>query len=192
MNLPNRITLARIIMIPFVMFFYLADFVPYGKAIAIGLFIIAAYTDHLDGSIARKRNLVTDFGKFLDPIADKLLVASTLFLIICDGTVAQPWGVIIATVIIAREFMVSALRMVAVTKGKVVAADIWGKIKTFVTDIALPMFMFVALSAQYGFLGDTWLKVVTIASYAMLGLATLFTLMSGVNYLVKNREVFKD
>lgn len=192
MNLPNRITLARIIMIPFVMFFYLADFVPYGKAIAIGLFIIAAYTDHLDGSIARKRNLVTDFGKFLDPIADKLLVASTLFLIICDGTVAQPWGVIIATVIIAREFMVSALRMVAVTKGKVVAADIWGKIKTFVTDIALPMFMFVALSAQYGFLGSTWLKVVTIASYAMLGLATLFTLMSGVNYLVKNREVFKD
>lgn len=192
MNLPNRITLARIIMIPFVMFFYLADFVPYGKAIAIGLFIIAAYTDHLDGSIARKRNLVTDFGKFLDPIADKLLVASALFLIICDGTVAQPWGVIIATIIIAREFMVSALRMVAVTKGKVVAADIWGKIKTFVTDIALPMFMFVALSVQYGFLGDTWLKVVTIASYAMLGLATLFTLMSGVNYLVKNREVFKD
>lgn len=191
MNLPNKITLTRICLIPLVLFFYLADFIPYGKAIAIALFVIAAYTDHLDGSIARKRNLVTDLGKFLDPIADKLLVASALFLIVCDGTVAAPWGVIITTIIIGREFMVSALRQIAVTKGIVMAADIWGKIKTAVTDVALPVFMFVALDNQYGFLGATWGNVVTIIAYVLLGIATVLTLLSGVNYIVKNRKVFK-
>ena len=192
MNLPNRITLVRILLIPLVMFFYLADFIPYGKAIAIFLFVLAAYTDHLDGSIARKRNLVTDLGKFLDPIADKLLVSAALFLIICDGTIASPWGVIIATIIIGREFIVSALRMVAVRKGVVVAADFWGKLKTAVTDVALPLFMFVALANQYEFLGNTWLTVFTIISYVAMGIATLLTIMSGVNYIVKNKDVFKQ
>lgn len=192
MNLPNKITISRIILIPFVLFFYLADFIPYGKAIAIALFVIAAYTDHLDGHIARKYNLVTNFGKFLDPIADKLLVASALFLIICDGTVASPWGVIVATIIIGREFMVSALRLVASSKGLVLAADIWGKIKTAVTDVALPLFMFVALNIQYGFLGDTFGKVFTIVAYVALGIATLLTVISGVNYVVKNKAVFKE
>ena len=192
MNLPNRITLVRILMIPLVMFFYLADFIPYGKAVAIFLFVLAAYTDHLDGAIARKRNLVTDLGKFLDPIADKLLVSSTLFLIICDGTVVTPWGAIIATIIIGREFMVSALRMIAVRKNIVVAADFWGKLKTAVTDVALPLFMFVALANQYDFLGETWLKVFTIVSYVALGIATALTIMSGINYIVKNKDVFKQ
>lgn len=191
MNLPNKITISRIAMIPLIMFFYMASFVPYGKAIAILLFIVAAYTDHLDGAIARKRNLITDFGKFLDPIADKLLVAGALFLIVCDGTVAQPWGAIIATIIIAREFIVSALRLVAATKGRVMAADIWGKMKTFVTDIALPIFMFVALNNQYNFLPAVLGTIFVWLAYITLIAATILTIMSGCNYLIKNKDVLK-
>ena len=102
MNLPNKLTLLRIILIPFMMFFYLADFIPYGigKIVAIAIFILASLTDLLDGKIARKYNLVTDLGKFLDPIADKLLTATALLLILADGTIPAPWGVIIVAIII--------------------------------------------------------------------------------------------
>ena len=94
MNLPNKLSLSRLIITPIMMFFYLASFIPFGKAIAIGLFIIGAITDFLDGYIARKYNLVTDMGKFLDPIADKLLVTSALILVAVDGTIMAPFGAI--------------------------------------------------------------------------------------------------
>ena len=102
MNLPNKLSVLRICLIPFVMFFYLADFIPYGigKIAAIVIFIAAALTDMLDGKIARKHNLVTNLGKFLDPIADKILTAAVFFLIIADGTLPAPWGVIIVSIII--------------------------------------------------------------------------------------------
>ena len=132
MNLPNKLTILRVIMIPLVMVFYMVEAIPYGKIVALVLFVLAALTDFLDGYIARKYNLVTDFGKFLDPIADKLLVASVLFMIAVDGTIPSPWGVIVVMIIMSRELIVDAFRLIACTKGIVLAADIWGKAKTMV------------------------------------------------------------
>lgn len=194
MSLPNKLTMLRIILIPFMMFFYLADFIPYGigKIIAIAIFIIASLTDLLDGKIARKRNLVTDLGKFLDPIADKLLTATAFLLIMADGTIPAPWGVIVVAIIIAREYTVSALRQIAATKGIVLAADMWGKIKTVVQMIALPVSMLVAYLKICGFASTTVVLVFAIISYVLIGFATLLTVMSGIHYLVKNRECFKD
>lgn len=194
MNLPNKLTMLRIVLIPFMMFFYLADFIPYGigKIIAIAIFIIASLTDLLDGKIARNRNLVTDLGKFLDPIADKLLTATAFLLIMADGTIPAPWGVIVVAIIIAREYTVSALRQIAATKGIVLAADMWGKIKTVVQMIALPVSMLVAYLKVCGFASTTVVLVFAIISYVLIGFATLLTVMSGIHYLVKNRECFKD
>ena len=195
MNLPNRLTLMRIILIPFMMFFYLANFIPYGigKLVALLIFIVAALTDLLDGKIARKRNIVTNFGKFLDPIADKILTSTVLFLIIADGTIPNPWGAIIVTIIIAREFMVSALRLLAANKGVVLAADMWGKAKTFVQMITLPICIILSYIYTCGFAPPGWLVLlVEILAYVTLGLATILTIISGINYLVKNRSCFKE
>lgn len=189
MNLPNKISLIRIISIPIMVFFYLASFVPYGKAVALVIFTVAALTDFLDGAIARKRNLVTDLGKFLDPIADKTLMSCALFLILADGTMAAPWGVIMTIIIITREFIVTALRQIAATKQTVIAADMWGKVKANFQPIAIAFFMFIAIDNQYSFLGVTrdyflW------ASYILMGIATVLTIISGINYVVKNIKVF--
>lgn len=194
MNLPNKLTMLRIILIPFMMFFYLASFIPFGigKIVATVIFIVASLTDLLDGKIARKYNLVTDLGKFLDPIADKLLTATAFLLIMADGTLLAPWGVIIVAIIIAREYTVSALRQIAGTKGIVLAADMWGKIKTVVQMIALPTCFLVAYLNCAGFASTTAILVVSIVSYVLVGLATVLTVMSGIHYLVKNRECFKD
>lgn len=195
MNLPNKLTVLRIVLIPFMMFFYLADFIPFGigKLIALAVFVIAAITDTLDGIIARKRNLITDLGKFLDPIADKILVAAVLFLIIADGTIPNPWGVIIVTVIIAREFIVSALRLIVASKGTVLAADIWGKIKTVVQMIALPLCILLAYFYSCGFnINSIVILVTEIMAYATLGASAILTVMSGANYVIKNRACFKE
>lgn len=195
MNLPNKLTLMRIILIPFMMFFYLADFIPHGigKILALIIFIVAALTDLLDGKIARKYNLVTNFGKFLDPIADKILTSAVLFMIIVDGTIPAPWGVIIVTIIISREFMVSALRLIAASKGTVLAADIWGKAKTMVQMIALPICMALAYFLTCGFDIASWFIIlVKVLSYTSLGIATILTVISGVNYIVKNKDCFKE
>lgn len=195
MNLPNKLTLMRIILIPFMMFFYLADFIPHGigKILALVIFIVAALTDLLDGKIARKYNLVTNFGKFLDPIADKILTSAVLFMIIVDGTIPAPWGVIIVTIIISREFMVSALRLIAASKGTVLAADIWGKAKTMVQMIALPVCMLLAYFLTCGFDIVNWFIItLKVLSYVSLGLATVLTVISGVNYIVKNKDCFKE
>jgi len=195
MNLPNKLSVLRICLIPFVMFFYLANFIPHGigKLVAIAIFIIASLTDMLDGQIARKRNLVTNLGKFLDPIADKILTATVFFLILADGTLPAPYGVIIVSIIIAREFMVSALRQLSANKGIVLAADKWGKIKTIVQMVALPMCMLLSYFYTCGFnIADGVILGFEIASYILIGLATLLTIISGANYLIKNRKCFKD
>ena len=195
MNLPNKLTLMRIILIPFMMFFYLADFIPHGigKIVALVIFIVAALTDMMDGKIARKHNLITNFGKFLDPIADKILTSAVLFMIIVDGTIPAPWGVIIVTIIISREFMVSALRLIAASKGTVLAADIWGKAKTMVQMIALPICMVLAYFLTCGFDIANWFIItLKVLSYVSLGIATVLTVISGVNYIVKNKDCFKE
>lgn len=194
MNLPNKLTMARIVLIPFMIFFYLANFIPYGigKIVALVIFIVAALTDLLDGKIARSRNLVTNFGKFLDPIADKMLTTSLLLLFVADGTIKNPYGVIIAIIIVSREFMVSALRLLAATNGQVLAADIWGKAKTMVQMIALPICAVYSYLLTCGFNIWGWLVSTFMwASYLSLGLATILTVISGVNYIVKNRHCLK-
>ncbi len=195
MNLPNKLTVLRIVLIPFMMFFYLANFIPYGigKLVALAIFIIASFTDLLDGKIARKRNLVTNLGKFLDPIADKILTSAVLFLIIADGTIPHPYGAIVVTIIIGREFMVAAMRLNAASKGVVVAADIWGKLKTTVQMVALPVCILLAYVLTCGFNVSSALVLTTkIIAYVLLGMATLLTVISGINYIVKNKECFKE
>ena len=194
MNLPNKLTVLRMVLIPFVMFFYLATFIPYGigKIVALVIFIIAALTDLLDGKIARKHNLVTNLGKFLDPIADKILTASVLFMIMADGTIPAPYGVIIVTIIIAREFMVSALRLIAASQGTVLAADIWGKAKTMVQMIAIPICMLIPFLVELGGVASWLILTVQIVGWTAIGVATVLTIVSGVNYLVKNINCFKD
>ena len=195
MNLPNKLTVLRIILIPFMMFFYLANFIPFGigKLVALVIFIVAALTDLLDGKIARKYNLITNLGKFLDPIADKILTSAVLFLLIADGTIAGPWGVIVVTIIIAREFMVSALRLLVAARGTVLAADIWGKAKTMTQMIVLPMFMLLAFFYTCGFAIIPWfITLFEVVSYIGLIAATFLTVMSGANYIIKNRQVFKE
>ena len=194
MNLPNKLTVMRMVLIPFMMFFYLATFIPngIGKIIALVIFVVAALTDLLDGKIARKYNLVTNLGKFLDPIADKILTAAALFMIMADGTIPAPYGVIVVTIIIAREFMVSALRLIAASKGTVLAADIWGKAKTMVQMIALPILLLVPFLIELGGVACSVILAVKIIGWSALGVATLLTIISGANYLIKNRQCFKD
>ena len=194
MNLPNKISLVRIIMIPFMIFFYLASFIPngWGKVVALVILIVASLTDMLDGHIARKRNLVTNLGKFLDPIADKLLTTSALLLVICDGTVPSPYGVIAGIIILGRELMVSAFRQIAASKNHVMAADWFGKIKTFVQDVSLPGLFILSYFYTSGVVTGTWLFAFEILNWVLLGAATLLTIISGINYLVKNWKVVKD
>ncbi len=192
MNLPNRITLVRIFLIPIMVFLYLASFIPYGKLIALAVFILAACTDFLDGMIARKYGLVTNLGKFLDPIADKLLTASALLLVVCDMTLPPPYGVIVAIIILGRELIISAFRQVAATKNFVMAADKWGKVKTIFQDIALPALMFLSLIYQYSWFSQTFVFVFEIICYSLIGIATLLTIISGCNYIIKNFNVLKE
>ena len=192
MNLPNKITLIRIILIPIMVFLYLATFIPYGKIIALAVFILAACTDFLDGMIARKYGLVTNLGKFLDPIADKLLTAGALLLVVCDMTIPAPYGVIIAIIILGRELIISAFRQVAATKNFVMAADKWGKIKTIFQDIALPALFLLSLIYQYSWFSQTFVFVYEIICYVLIGIATLLTIISGLNYLIKNWKVLKE
>ena len=180
MNLPNRLTILRTIMIPFYLVFLYLDIAgPVSKVIAAAIFIIASLTDMLDGKIARKYGLVTNFGKFMDPLADKLLVLSALICMI-EYDLVVSWMVII---IVARELTVSILRAIAADNGKVIAASGGGKIKTTSQMIAIILLLIGAnySNSQIVFVG-------TIAMY----IATIFTLYSGIDYLYKNRELFMN
>ena len=207
MNLPNRLSLSRLIITPIMMFFYLATFIPYGKFVAWGLFIAGAFTDFLDGHIARKYNLVTDMGKFLDTIADKLLVTTALILVAVDGTIISPFGAIVLAIFVGRDLAVDMLRLVASSKGVVIccnnntfaacnkgvviAADKLGKYKTFSQDIALPLLiLYSALSLLS--IQATILTIIMWVAYGFLTFATLLTVISLINYLIKNRAVFTE
>ena len=189
MNLPNKLTILRILMIPaFVALYYIAA-IPYHFAIAAAVFALAAFTDFLDGYIARKYNIVTDLGKFLDPIADKVLVASALIIMLVpvgNDVLLPDYAGIAVAIILARELVVSGFRMVAASKGMVIAADKSGKIKTFVTDVAIVILLIAAeITPQlYG-----WANIVGLV---LLGIATLLTIISGTECIVKNRAVLKD
>ena len=179
MNLPNKITMLRVIMIPFFAFFMLTDMVEGSKYIAVAIFIVASLTDTLDGFIARKYNLVSNFGKFMDPLADKLLVSTALICFVSIPDNPMPvWGVI---VIISREFIISGFRLVAANEGIVLAASWWGKFKT-----AFQMIMCLLLIINLDYAAINIIEQVFI--YASLALS----LISLIDYLVKNRKVIAD
>lgn len=176
MNLPNKITIFRMCMIPVFLVFFLNEKIPYGNWIALGIFIIACLSDALDGHLARKYNLVTNFGKFMDPLADKLLVCTALLCFVEQGTL----NLIVAIVIVAREFIISGFRTVAAEGGLVLAASYWGKFKT-ATQMVMCCLLIVHL--EYGWF--TTLETVFIwASFAL-------TVISLLDYLIKNKSVLK-
>lgn len=175
MNLPNKLTLLRVILVPFFVFFMLTDIVPFSPVIALVIFILASVTDALDGHIARSRNLVTTFGKFLDPLADKVLVISALICLNSIGVI----GAVPVIIIVAREFMVSGLRLVTANEGVVVAAGIWGKLKTAFTMVAEVAIM---LGLCFGFEGQA-ANIANIVYQILIWIATVLTVISGGVYL---------
>lgn len=176
MNLPNKLTILRVILIPVFVIFMLCT--PWlgtaGKVIALIVFVIASLTDLLDGKIARKYNLVTNFGKFMDPLADKLLVASALICFVDIGRMPA-W---IVLVIISREFIISGFRLVAAEGGLVIAASYWGKIKTAVTMVTI-----IFMIPDFG--GSVVFVIEQILIYASL----ILTVISLVDYIAKNKQV---
>lgn len=178
MNLPNKLTTFRVILIPFFVFFMLTpNMTGVNNYIAVAIFIVASLTDLLDGKIARKYNLVTNFGKFMDPLADKLLVCSAMICLIQTGQLAA-WIVVI---IIAREFIISGFRLIASDNGVVIAASYWGKFKTtfqmlmvivLILDIQMPFFQILGVILTY--------------------VALILTVVSLIDYIVKNKDVLKE
>lgn len=187
MNLPNKLTMLRVIMVPFfVVFLLLAPDYPAFKWVAFGLFVVASLTDLLDGHIARKYNLITNFGKFMDPLADKLLVSAALICLTELGFVPA-WMTI---VIISREFIISGFRLIAAERGIVIAAGWLGKWKTTVTMIMLSM-MLLAVNT-IGFPTTRVYDIYMLITEVLLWISLILTVVSLVDYLVKNKDVMKD
>lgn len=197
MNLPNKITLTRIFMIPvFVAVFFLDGILPYNYIIAAAVFALAACTDFIDGHIARKYKLVTNLGKFLDPIADKVLVSTAMLVLLTlqsnlfgiFGDLSTGLYIAMAVcicIIMARELIISAFRQIAATSGVVMAADMLGKYKTTFQDISL-----VVLMVAVDLTGKTQL-VIAWVGLVLFAIATILTVWSGISYVVKNKAVLK-
>ncbi len=193
MNLPNRLTILRILFVPFMVAALLLDF-PFHFCAAGVLFGAASITDYMDGRIARKNNLITNFGKFADPIADKILVISALVcflsLELCDP--------VIIIIVLFREFLVTSVRLSAAANGKVVAANIWGKVKTvsqmgaivtvFLLQMALEFISFFGLSQSTQALSSTFYYIGEIAMW----ISTVFAVISGLKYVLDNKDAISD
>lgn len=195
MNLPNKLTLMRILLVPFYIFFLLMPGIPHHYLISFIIFAAAAYTDHLDGKIARKYNLITDFGKFADPLADKIMILAALACFIQLGLT----NAVVLIVIVSREFMVTAIRLVASAKGKVVAANNWGKAKTISQIAAVLLVMLLQYILELNHMEIISLSepeklswYFLIAGEAAIWISAVLTLISGVIYLVQNFEFIKN
>ncbi len=179
MNVPNRLTILRVAMIPVFIVFMIWESCPYSDYIAAGVFILACITDYFDGYIARKYNLVTTFGKFMDPLADKLLVCSAMICFVADPGCPMPVWVVI--VIISREFIISGFRLVAAEKGIVIAASNWAKVKTTVQ-------MIMSIVLIFNFRHPVFGVIEQILIYAAL----VLTVVSLIDYIYKNKDVLSD
>ncbi len=194
MNLPNKLTLLRIILVPFFIATILIDF-PLHYLVSGIVFGIASVTDSLDGRIARSQNLVTDFGKFADPLADKILVISALVCFLQTGLLGA-YGAIPVVVVLFREFAVSGIRLVAASSGKVVAANIWGKIKTvsqmvgIASIFAMQSILEIMSLLNYSVKGLS--EIFLVIGIAVVWISTLFTIISGVIYIKDNSSFLKD
>ncbi len=180
MNLPNKLTVVRIVLVPFFLAFLLLDIIPYNFLWALIMFAIASFTDFLDGNIARKQNIVTNFGKFMDPLADKVLVVSAIVAFI-ELSLTSSVAVII---IIAREFLVTSLRLIAVDNGIVIAASIYGKIKTVTQMISISgILLLLAINDVTPLSID-----IPLISNILMWICAAITLVSGIEYLIKNKD----
>lgn len=190
MNLPNKLTILRIVLVPFFIAAILIPF-PMHYLAALAVFGAASLTDYFDGKIARKNNLVTNFGKFCDPLADKILVLSALLCLVQNGLC----DALIVIVVLFREFAVMSVRLLAASEGKVVAANIWGKVKTvtqiiaiiivFVLQFALEIFNMIPLDEFTIFIIRFWFFVI---GEAALWISTVFCIISGIIYLIDNKQ----
>ena len=189
MNLPNKLTVGRIILVPFFVAALLANF-PLNNAVALIIFIAASLTDMFDGKIARKNGLVTDFGKFADPLADKILVLAALLcfvqLGICDC--------VAVIIVLFREFSVTSIRLIAASKGKVVAANIWGKAKTVSQMIAIIAVIAMQIVLELSEVGLNFINTATfepiffVVGEILIWISVVFTIISGVVYIIQNRQ----
>lgn len=191
MNLANKLTMIRIFLVPVFLVFITVKEIPYGSIIATIVFVIASLTDQLDGHIARSRNQITNFGKFMDPLADKLLVTAALVSLVELKLVAG-WAVV---VILAREFAVSGLRTLAASDGIVIAASWWGKIKTVTQMIAILLLLLkVNINTSASVISfvnnNSFLKgFFTYVPETIMFIAVLITIVSGIDYFIKNKHV---
>lgn len=189
MNLPNKLTLARALLVPVFMIF--AALSHYGRAdfnwilslLAGIVFAAASFTDFLDGYLARKNHLITDFGKFMDPLADKMLTTAALIYMLIDG-VCSP---VVLAVVMFREFAVAGVRMVAASNHKVIAANIWGKVKTVLQMVTVLFYYFAAAFAP-----PDGIFVISLITQVLCWLVAAVTLLSGIIYLWDNRECFRE
>ena len=189
MNLPNKLTVGRIILVPFFVAALLANF-PLNNAVALIIFIAASLTDMFDGKIARKNGLVTDFGKFADPLADKILVLAALLcfvqLGICDC--------VAVIIVLFREFSVTSIRLIAASKGKVVAANMWGKAKTVSQMIAIIAVIAMQIVLDLPEVGLNFINMATfepiffVVGEILIWISVVFTIISGVVYIIQNRQ----
>jgi len=200
MNLPNKLTIFRILLVPIMVIIPFLGIkgeflnIPIQNIIIIAIFGIASYTDHLDGKIARKHNLITNFGKFADPLADKILVLSAMLMLV-EMDRLPAW---IPIIVLAREFVVSGYRLIAVEKGgKVIAASIWGKLKTVTQMIGIiMMFLDAHPYFQFVFRENTNMSnlefIFNILTSIVITLSVVTTVFSGWDYLKGSKELFKD
>ena len=184
MNTPNKLTMLRVLLIPvFVLFMLGGDFIPFNYVGAIVVFILASFTDLLDGKIARKHNIVTNFGKFLDPLADKSLVISAFICLMAFGLVNP----VVVIILVMREFLVTSLRLIAAGDGTVIAADIFGKIKTVVQMVSIITILGILCLIQVFDLTEL-VSPLTAISSVLSWICALVAVLSGANYMYKNRH----
>ena len=190
MNLPNKLTLLRFALVPvFMVFMYTSN--PYSYLIALVVFAVASFTDFLDGSIARKYNMVTDFGKFMDPLADKLLTTVALIYLCLNGMCHE----VVICIVLAREFAVSGIRLIAAANpagSKVIAAGMMGKMKTVLQMVASMLGLLAMALMPLGVIADSTYMLMANITNVLMWIMAVLTVVSGMQYIVPNFDLIKN
>lgn len=190
MNLPNRLSFLRIILVPVFLAMIMINFTGH-YFVAIGVFVIAAFTDFLDGYIARKYNLVTNMGKFLDSVADKMLTTTALIAVACYGLIPNPYGLICVCLFVVRDLAINVIRQIGASKNVIIPADKLGKYKAFSLDIALPIIFLYAGLMELS-VNATVVTAIMWVGYGFMIIASILNIISGIHYICKNKKVFSE
>lgn len=196
MNLPNKLTILRIILVPFFVLFMLLSggIFPHHNLVALAIFGIVSYTDHLDGKIARRDHLITNFGKLMDPLADKIMVMSALVCFVANGMT----NTVFVLLIMVREFAVTSIRLIAVEQGRVIPANNWGKAKTVSQIVAICIVLltqYILDLGAYGILAlptETLSPIFTWVNFVVMAIATLLAVVSGIIYAKDAKDLFTE